>query len=61
MSELKEWLADTNFFSRPTPIRRVQCWFFGHRMPNYKMDRESVRDDWCAWCGTQWRDFRCAR
>ena len=48
------WLANTNFFGRPTFIRKIQCDVFGHcwfattltkDLPKYK--------NWCGWCGRE--------
>ena len=39
------WLANRNFFNRPTFIRKVQCDVFGHEW--FCFDK---KNEWCAWC-----------
>ena len=40
-----DYLANNNFFGRPTIIRRWQCDIFGHCWFTYLPD-----SGWCAWC-----------
>jgi len=49
--EIIDYIANNNFFGRPTVIRKWQCNIFGHcwftYIPHHMYD-DSV--GWCAWC-----------
>jgi hypothetical protein len=53
MITLRE-IADSNWCSRYTFIRKLQCDIFGHRHSNKVMgmfSKSNPNSMWCAWCG----------
>lgn len=49
IERLFDWLANHNFFNKPTFIRKVQCNIFGHHSRTV-LSRRGERPAWCAWC-----------
>ena len=49
MKTLLYWLANNNFFSKPTIIRKWQCTIFGHEW--FGMISYENGEKWCSWCG----------
>ena len=42
------WLANNNFFSKYTFIRKIQCNIFGHNWYTWTINKTGP---YCAWCG----------
>jgi hypothetical protein len=48
MKKIIHFLRYTNFFGRPTIIRKWQCNLWGH---NERCIYHKHKVKWCAWCG----------
>lgn len=58
MITLRE-IADTNWFNKPTFIRKVQCCIFGHRHSDKMMIKKKDGSLWCAWCARYVDRLKC--
>lgn len=50
MNKFTNYLANTNFFDKPTFIRKIQCFVFGHH-PNTILNYATYKH--CAWCSSK--------
>jgi len=49
LTKIIDYIANNNFFNRPTIIRKWQCNIFGHEWFTYLPGKDN-EPGWCAWC-----------
>jgi hypothetical protein len=49
-----EWIANHNFFGKPTIIRKWQCDIFGHNWFTFNVIKDG---NWCAWYRRRTGDY----
>ena len=49
-----DWLANYNFFEKPTILRKLQCNIFGH---NWYTFMKNKGKNYCAWCSRYTGDY----
>ena len=50
-----DYIANNNFFDKPTFIRKIQCNIFGHDWFTWATDKKHGK--WCAWCARPTGDY----
>jgi hypothetical protein len=50
ITKILEYFRETNFFDKPTFIRKIQCSVFGH--PKHSLLLNYYKKPWCTWCAS---------